>query len=88
MTARPHKILTAYSLPLSLVFAALGLLPGLLIAQDHFNPKGSQPSSHTSSLQSALRDSLPFEDERDFEEARRGLLPSLTRARSSARLEI
>jgi alkyl sulfatase BDS1-like metallo-beta-lactamase superfamily hydrolase len=50
------------------------LLPGLLIAQDHFNPKGFQPSSHTSSLQSALRDSLPFEDERDFEEARRGFI--------------
>ena len=74
MTARPHKILTAYSLPFSLVFAALSLLPGLLIAQDHFNPKGFQPSSHTSSLQSALRDSLPFEDERDFEEARRGFI--------------
>ena len=74
MTARPHEILTAYSLPFSLVFAVLSLLPGLLIAQDHFNPKGSQPSSHTSSLQSALRDSLPFEDERDFEEARRGFV--------------
>ena len=74
MTARPHKILTAYSLPFSLSFAALSLLPGLLIAQDHFNPKGFQPSSHTSSLQSALRDSLPFEDERDFEEARRGFI--------------
>ena len=74
MTARPHKILTAYSLPFSLVFAVLSLLPGLLIAQDHFNPKGFQPSSHTSSLQSALRDSLPFEDERDFEEARRGFI--------------
>ena len=74
MTARPHKILTAYSLPFSLVFAALSLQPGLLIAQDHFNPKGFQPSSHTSSLQSALRDSLPFEDERDFEEARRGFI--------------
>ena len=74
MTARPHKILTAYSLPFSLVFAALSWLPGLLIAQDHFNPKGFQPSSHTSSLQSALRDSLPFEDERDFEEARRGFI--------------
>ena len=74
MTARPHKILTAYSLLFSLVFATLSLLPGLLIAQDHFNPKGSQPSSHTSSLQSALRSSLPFEDERDFEEARRGFI--------------
>jgi len=74
MTARPHEILTAYSLPFSLVFAVLSLLPGLLIAQDHFNPKGFQPSSHTSSLQSALRDSLPFEDERDFEEARRGFI--------------
>ena len=29
-------------------------------AQDHFNPKGDAASAHTSELQAALRDSLPF----------------------------
>ncbi|MYA35812.1 MAG: MBL fold metallo-hydrolase [Gammaproteobacteria bacterium] len=32
------------------------------------------PSEHTRALQDALRDSLPFADERDFEESRRGFL--------------
>ncbi|MYC58592.1 MAG: MBL fold metallo-hydrolase [Gammaproteobacteria bacterium] len=44
------------------------------ISQDHFNPAGSPPSEHTRALQAALRDSLPFADERDFEESRRGFL--------------
>ena len=44
------------------------------IGQDHFNPAGSPPSEHTRALQAALRQSLPFEDERDFAESRRGLI--------------
>ena len=43
-------------------------------AQDHFNAKGSEPSSFTSQLQSELRNSLPFEDRRDFEESQRGFI--------------
>lgn len=46
----------------------------LAISQDHFNPAGSPPSEHTRALQAALRESLPFADERDFEESRRGFL--------------
>ncbi len=49
------------------------LIPALF-AQDHFNPKGAAPSQFTAALQSQLRDSLPFEDERDFEESRRGFI--------------
>lgn len=55
-------------------------LVGLLSAQaalaqaPHFNPKGKPPSDSTRELQSGLRQSLPFEDRRDFEESRRGLL--------------
>ena len=45
-----------------------------LIAQDHFNSKGSAPSVYTSALQAELRNSLPFEDTRDFEESRRGFI--------------
>lgn len=46
----------------------------LAFPQEHFNPAGAEPSEHTRALQAALRDSLPFEDERDFEESRRGLI--------------
>lgn len=40
----------------------------LAFSQEHFNPAGAGASEHTRALQAALRDSLPFEDERDFEE--------------------
>jgi len=43
-------------------------------AQDHFNPKGAEPSAYTTARQNALRNSLPFEDTRDFEESRRGFI--------------
>jgi len=55
--------------------AAISLgLAGSLFAQDHFNAKGSPASVHTSELQQALRESLPFEDDRDFAESRRGFI--------------
>jgi alkyl sulfatase BDS1-like metallo-beta-lactamase superfamily hydrolase len=47
---------------------------GSTFAQDHFNEKGSPPSSLTSQLQNNLRNSLPFDDQRDFEESRRGFI--------------
>ena len=53
---------------------ALLVCPCLAFSQDHFNPAGSPPSEHTRALQAALRESLPFADERDFEESRRGFL--------------
>ena len=40
----------------------------------HFNPKGKQPSEFTREIQAQLRQSLPFEDQRDFEESRRGFI--------------
>lgn len=40
----------------------------------HFDPKGKAPSSHTLTIIERLRDSLPFEDQRDFEEAKRGFI--------------
>ncbi|MEC8453929.1 MAG: hypothetical protein VXZ01_02885, partial [Pseudomonadota bacterium] len=43
-------------------------------AQEHFNTKGSGATVHTSSLHAELRETLPFADERDFEEARRGFI--------------
>ena len=43
-------------------------------AAHHFHPKGKMPSKFTVELQNGLRKSLPFEDKRDFEEAKRGFI--------------
>jgi alkyl sulfatase BDS1-like metallo-beta-lactamase superfamily hydrolase len=43
-------------------------------AEEHFHPKGKMPSQFTIELQNGLRKSLPFEDRRDFEEARKGFI--------------
>ena len=40
----------------------------------HFHPKGKMPSKFTIELQKGLRATLPFEDQRDFEEAKRGFI--------------
>ena len=57
------------------IFAfALVVSAGSTFAQDHFNAKGSPPSNFTSQLQNELRNSLPFEDQRDFEESGRGFI--------------
>ncbi|MBP1777979.1 MAG: hypothetical protein H6Q86_3990 [candidate division NC10 bacterium] len=40
----------------------------------HFQPKGNPPSKFTIELQNGLRKSLPFEDKRDFEEAKKGFI--------------
>ena len=41
---------------------------------DHFHPLGKGPSAATSTLIDAARSRLPFDDERDFAEARQGFL--------------
>jgi len=56
------------------VFAAGG---GGVVTADpskHFDPKGKMPSKFTIELQNGLRKSLPFEDKRDFEEAKKGFI--------------
>lgn len=50
------------------------LIAGAGIAQEHFDPKGKPPSSFTIDFQEAQRQSLPFQDKRDFEESRKGLI--------------
>src|SRR3954447_11636715 len=56
---------------------ALGVGGGDIVAADptkHFDPKGKPPSKFTIELQSGLRKTLPFEDKRDFEEAKKGFI--------------
>ena len=43
-------------------------------AQEHFDPKGNPPSAYTVKMFEELRQSLPFDDKRDFEENERGFI--------------
>ncbi|MFU8764624.1 MAG: MBL fold metallo-hydrolase, partial [Haliea sp.] len=47
--------------------------PGALEGR-HFDPKGKLPSSFTTERQQQLRVTLPFEDQREFDEASRGFI--------------
>lgn len=58
----------------SSVVIILSLWTAVTLAQEHFNPKGAGASLFTSELQSELQESLPFDDQRDFEESRRGFI--------------
>jgi alkyl sulfatase BDS1-like metallo-beta-lactamase superfamily hydrolase len=61
--------------PTALAASAGGVLadPGA-VAGKHFDPKGKMPSKFTIELQNGLRKTLPFEDKRDFEEAKKGFI--------------
>ena len=43
----------------------------------HFHPKGKPPSEHTLKVLNEARESMPFEDTRDFDEARKGFIAPL-----------
>ena len=55
-------------------FAAGGGGPVTVDPTQHFDPKGKMPSKFTIELQDGLRKSLPFQDKRDFEEAKKGFI--------------
>ena len=40
----------------------------------HFDKKGKMPSKYTIDIQKSLRETLPFDDKRDFEEAKKGFI--------------
>ena len=61
------------AVPVILLFCILSLSLNTS-AQDHFNDSGNQASEYTIQLQQKLRTSLPFADDRDFEESRRGFI--------------
>src|SRR5690242_262842 len=61
-----------------LVFAGIcGIISGQSVTADpskHFDPKGKPPSKYTIELQKGVRATLPFDDKRDFEEAKKGFI--------------
>ncbi len=70
-----HSKNTLYMLGAYLL-SALGLCANAFAQNSapHFDAKGAVPSTYTQAAQLALRTSLPFDDERDFEESRRGFI--------------
>ena len=52
----------------------------------HFDAKGKEPSVFTTELQNGVRATLPFNDQRDFEEAKKGFIaaPSYKRIMAEA----
>ena len=70
-------ILLSLAFSCFLINAAFGAGGGGVVTADptkHFDPKGTMPSEFTIELQNGLRKSLPFEDKRDFEEAKKGFI--------------
>jgi alkyl sulfatase BDS1-like metallo-beta-lactamase superfamily hydrolase len=69
------KTLSVVSICISTtVFAAGG---GDVVTSDptkHFDPKGKMPSEFTIEFQNGMRKTLPFEDKRDFDEAKKGFI--------------
>jgi alkyl sulfatase BDS1-like metallo-beta-lactamase superfamily hydrolase len=67
------------------IFAVIWLITGAAYAAggggvittdptQHFHPKGKMPSEFTAELQNKWRQSLPFDDKRDFEEHKKGFI--------------
>jgi alkyl sulfatase BDS1-like metallo-beta-lactamase superfamily hydrolase len=70
----------ALAVPLSL-WAAGGAAgeqtPYAASVDEHFHPNGKPPSEHTLAVIKAARESMPFDDTRDFDEARKGFIAPL-----------
>ena len=43
-------------------------------AQDHFHPKGKEPSKFTKEILAKAKETLPFADKKDFEEQQKGFI--------------
>lgn len=67
----------AIALAWGIVSSAFAAGGGSIVTADptkHFDPKGKHPSKYTIEYQNIQRKSLPFEDKRDFEEAKKGFI--------------
>jgi alkyl sulfatase BDS1-like metallo-beta-lactamase superfamily hydrolase len=57
--------------------AKSGSLPYAESSDQHFHPKGKPPSKHTLEVIKKARETMPFSDKRDFEEAEKGFIAPL-----------
>lgn len=74
-----HALILIFLLPV-LVQAAGGgssTLPYAETPDEHFHPKGNPPSEHTLRIISEARETMPFSDRKDFEEAEKGFIAPL-----------
>lgn len=74
---RNSTLIIALSLGVTTGVSASG--GGAIVKSDpskHFDAKGKMPSKYTVDLQKGLRESLPFDDKRDLEEAKKGFIAS------------
>lgn len=65
-----HVFKLAVALTLTLAASA----SGAVAAPAHFDPQGKPPSTFTLDLRKGMKARLPFDDKRDFEEAKRGFI--------------
>lgn len=69
--------MTNNPIPVLLMMAVASYAPLHAKAQDtHFDPNGTMPSKYTIELRNGLSATLPFDDRRDFEEAKKGFIAS------------
>ncbi len=76
-TAKRLTNVTALAFLAAFSNAVLASGGGAVVTADpnkHFDVKGKAPSKFTLELQNGLRKSLPFDDKRDFEEAKKGFI--------------
>jgi len=66
-----HFFFNILTITLTVVFSVLSAVAA---EQQHFHPKGKMPSQFTIDLQKGLRQSMPFDDKQDIEEAKRGFI--------------
>jgi alkyl sulfatase BDS1-like metallo-beta-lactamase superfamily hydrolase len=69
-----ENLMRALFLSIAAILMSVAFYGNAQSAEAHFHPKGKMPSQFTIDLQKALRQSLPFDDKQDIEEARRGFI--------------
>ncbi len=72
-------VATSACLMTMIVFAAGGAAGDIekVDPSVHFHPKGKPPSEHTLKVLNEARESMPFDDTRDFDEAKKGFIAPL-----------
>ena len=77
MIKSSYKVMLGAALCCCFSVSAFAAGGGAINATDptkHFDAKGKLPSKYTIELQQGLRATLPFDDKRDFEEAKKGFI--------------
>jgi len=72
--SRCGSILIAFCVLAAAVYAPTVMAEGSSATAEHFHPEGNLPSSFTKTQVNEARSTLPFADQRDFEEAKKGLI--------------